>query len=428
MFALIDGNNFYASCERVFQPQLRGKPLIVLSNNDGCAIARSDEARALGIHMGQPLHEIPPAIRRKLAIRSANFTLYGDMSARVGAVLRESVARIEPYSIDESFLDLSPIRDRIAFAGELRDRVRRWTGIPNCIGIGPTKTLAKLCNFVAKSAIRRPGSYPMELGGVADWSALKQEERDEILAATPVNALWGVGRKWTARLHQIGIRTALDLRNAPKDRILERFGVVLGRTQRELTGTPCIALEEIEADRQQILVSRSFGNRVDDHAAVGEALATFAQRACEKLRRRDLVAAAVGVFAHTDTFRPNLPQHFPSRTAMLQRPTADTRIVLALVTELRSGLLRKGCAYKRAGVWLFDLARPAMLQGDLFTTATTGNDRLMTAVDAINRRFGRNTLGLAATGWRERPDWGMRQLQLSPCYTTKTSDLPRVRC
>ena len=428
MFALIDGNNFYASCERVFQPALRGKPLIVLSNNDGCAIARSDEAKSLGIPMGQPLHEIPPKIRKQLAVRSANFTLYGDMSARVGAVLRESVARIEPYSIDESFLDLSPVRDRIAFARDLRERVQRWTGIPNCIGIGPTKTLAKLGNYVAKSATRKPGSYPLELAGVADLSALKKGELEDILAATPVNELWGVGRKWTARLQQIGVRTALDLRNVPRDRILERFGVVLARTQRELMGIACIALEEVEAERQQILVSRSFGNRVDDPVAVGEALATFAQRACEKLRNRDLVAAAVGVFAHTDTFKPSLPQHFPSRTAMLPRPTADTRIVLERVNELRRGLLRNGCAYKKAGVWLYDLARPRALHGDLFSPVTQGNPRLMATVDAINRRFGRNTLGLAATGWREEPDWGMRQLHLSPCYTTKASELPRVRC
>ncbi len=428
MFALIDGNNFYASCERVFQPALRGRPLIVLSNNDGCAIARSDEAKALGITMGQPLHEIPPRLRRTLAVRSANFTLYGDLSARVGAILADAVARVEPYSIDESFLDLSPMRDRPAFARELRERVQRWTGIPNCIGIGPTKTLAKLGNFVAKSALRRPGSYPAELGGVADLSTLPKGALADLLAATPVDALWGVGRQWTARLQQLGIRTALDLRNAPHDRILQHFGVVLARTRRELAGEPCLALEEVEPDRRQILVSRSFGLRVDDPAAIGAALATFAQRACEKLRKRGLVAAAVGVFAHTDGFRPDLPRHHPSRVAQLPRPGADTRLILALVSQLQRGMLRKGCAYKKAGVWLFDLARPEALQDDLFTPATRGNDRLMATVDAVNRRFGRNTLGLAATGWQSKPDWGMRQRHVSPCYTTRADDLPRAVC
>lgn len=428
MFALIDGNNFYASCERVFQPELRGRPLIVLSNNDGCAIARSDEAKALGVTMGQPLHEIPPRLRRRLVIRSANFTLYGDMSARVGAILQDAVARVEPYSIDESFLDLSPLRDRLEFARALRERVQRWTGIPNCVGIGPTKTLAKLGNHIAKSALRKPGSYPAALGGVADLSALSKGTLTELLAATPVQELWGVGRQWTARLHGIGIRTALELRTAPRERLRQQFGVVLARTQRELAGEPCIALEDVEPDRRQILVSRSFGQRVDDPAAVGAALATFAQRACEKLRRRGLVAAAVGVFAQTDGFQPGLPQHHANRTAPLARPSADIRLILALVSQLQRGLLRKGCAYKRAGVWLFDLARPDALQGDLFTPATLGDPRLMATVDAINRRFGRNTLGLAATGWQPHPDWGMRQQHLSPCYTTCVRDLPRVGC
>lgn len=428
MFALIDGNNFYASCERVFQPELRGKPLIVLSNNDGCAIARSDEAKALGIPMGQALHTITHELRRRLAVRSANFTLYGDMSARIGAILQDAVARVEPYSIDESFLDLSPIRDRMDFAQILRERVQRWTGIPNCIGIGPTKTLAKLGNFVAKSALRRPGSYPAGLAGVADLSVLTANDLQDVLAETPVNEVWGVGRQWSSRLRSLGICTALDLRNASQSRILQQFGVTLARTGRELAGEPCLALEEVEPDRQQILVSRSFGQRVDDPVAVGEALATFAQRACEKLRRRGLVASAVGVFAQTDGFRPDLPQHHASRTAPLMRPSADTRLVLALVSRLRRGLLRKGCAYKRAGVWLCDLARPDALQGDLFTSATAGDARLMATVDAINRRFGRNTLGLAATGWQHRPDWGMRQQHLSPCYTTCAAELPRVMC
>lgn len=428
MFALIDGNNFYASCERVFQPELRGKPLVVLSNNDGCAIARSDEAKALGIRMGHPLHEIEPRIRRQIAVRSANFTLYGDISARVLSILRDAIPRVEPYSIDESFLDLSPVRDRLAFARELRERVHRWTGIPNCIGIAPTKTLAKLANHVAKDAIRKPGSYPAELGGVCDLSALSPAARADLLRATPAAELWGVGRRLAPRLAERGIVTALDLRDATPDTILGEFGVVLARTQRELQGKPCIAMEDVEPDRQQIVVSRSFGQRVDDADALGEALASFASRAAEKLRARGLVAAGIGVFARSDVFRPELPQHHPSRTLTLPRPTSDTTLLLAAVRRLADGMFRTGIAYKKAGVVLLDLARPTALQADLFAPATAGDDALMAVMDGINRRFGGRVIGPAATGWRARPAWGMRQESLSRRFTTSIADLPHAFC
>lgn len=428
MFALIDGNNFYASCERVFQPELRGRPLVVLSNNDGCAIARSDEAKALGITMGQPIHQVPPPLRRQLAVRSANFSLYGDISARVQAILRDAVQRVEPYSIDECFLDLSGIRQRIPFASDLRARVHRWTGIPNCIGIGPTKTLAKLANHVAKDAIRKPGSYPATLGGVCDLSALPSDALEAILQATPCGELWGVGRRVAPRLAAMGIVTALDLVRAPADRIRGEFGVVLARTQRELQGIPCLGIENVEPDRQQIMVSRSFGQRVSDPAELAEALATFAARATEKLRARGLVAAAVGIFAHTDNFRPELPQHHPSRTTALPAATADTRAVLAVVRHMQLGFFRDARDYKKAGVWLLDLARPADLQPGLFSPATVGDETLMATLDAVNRRFGRGSLGWGATGWRERPGWAMRQASLSQRYTTAWNELPTAAC
>ena len=208
MFALLDGNNFYASCERVFQPELRTAPLVVLSNNDGCVIARSDEAKALGIPMGQPLHQLAPATRRQLAIRSANFTLYGDMSARVLALLRQAAPRVQPYSIDESFLDLTGMAECLLQMQQLRERVQRWTGIPNCVGIGPTKTLAKLANHVAKSAQRKPGSYPPQFAGVADLGALTPQALQAVLEATPVGEVWGVGRRWERKLQALGIHSA----------------------------------------------------------------------------------------------------------------------------------------------------------------------------------------------------------------------------
>lgn len=415
MFALVDGNNFYASCEQVFDPALRGQPLVVLSNNDGCAIARSAEAKAIGIKMGQPIHEVPPAVRRRLRVRSANFALYGDMSNRIVSILRDAAPRVEVYSIDESFLDLDRLPDRLAFARDLRMRVHRWTGIPNCVGIGPTKTLAKLANKVAKRG-----------AGVVDVS--DERTRAEALHDFPVGDLWGVGARWSARLAKMGIHTAAQLRDARTADLLAAFGVVMTRTQRELQGHACIELEEIEPDRQQIVVSRSFGQRVDDVDAIGEAAATFAVRAAQKLRARGLVAAAVGVFVQSDVFRPELPQHNASRSTSLPASTSDTRIILSAVRRLLLGTLRAGVPYKKVGVTLMDLARPAALQGDLFSPATIGDDALMRTLDRINERFGNGSAGLGASGWRATPGWRMRQHSLSPCYTTRLSDLPVASC
>ncbi|MEP6633858.1 MAG: Y-family DNA polymerase [Luteimonas sp.] len=415
MFALVDGNNFYASCERVFDPSIRGKPVVVLSNNDGCAIARSQEAKAIGIRMGHPIHLVTGEMRRQLAVRSANFGLYGDMSARVVSILRDTGCPVEVYSIDESFVDVSKIRDRETWGLELRDRIRRWTGIPNCIGIGPTKTLAKLANKLAK-------------GGAGVIDLTDQTVRDEALETFPVGDLWGVGRRWAARLQERGIETATGLRGAPTDYLLANFGVCIARTQRELQGRTCIELEEVEPDRQQIMVSRSFGDRVEDHAAVNQAMATFAVRACEKLRARGLIAAGVWIFAHTDPFRLDLKQHHPSRSLTLSVATSDTRIILSAISQLQIGMLRRGHGYKKTGVALLDLGRPEECQADLFQPVAVGNDRLMSTLDTINKRFGRGTAGLGASGWDHKPKWGMRQLQLSPNYTGNLNSLPRVSC
>lgn len=416
MFALVDGNNFYCSCEQVFSPQLRGKPMVVLSNNDGCAIARSAQAKALGIRMGQPAHELKDVVRTAgLQMRSANFGLYGDMSGRINRILQAAAPRVEVYSIDESFLDLTGIRNREAFCFDLRERVRRWTGIPNCIGIGPTKTLAKTANKMAKKG-----------AGVIDLS--EPAARNAALDSFPVGDVWGVGRKWEAKLLAMGIATAGQLRDASDGLLLEKFGVVLARTQRELQGEACHQLEEVDPDRQQIMVSRSFGERVEDHEAVAQAVATFAVRACEKLRKRGLTASAVWVFAGTDAFRPEMRQHHPSRSIPLLSATMDTRLVLSVVRHLMQGMLKKGHAYKRAGVVLMDLARPKDVQADLFQPAIVGNTALMETMDKINRKFGRGMMGVAASGFQVKPKWGMRQLQLSPHYTSRISDVPRATC
>lgn len=416
MFALVDGNNFYASCEQVFQPALRERPLVVLSNNDGCAIARCAQSKALGIAMGQPAHQLGEYVQRfGLQMRSANFGLYGDMSARVVETLREFSKRIEVYSIDESFLDLSGIKDRLSLGHDIRFTVKQWTGIPCCVGIGQTKTLAKLANKWAKKH-----------GGVIDVS--NPAERDAIMAQFPVEDLWGVGRKWSVKLNQRGIFTAQDLVQSPTDELLKAFGVVMTRTQRELQGRPCMGLEEQEPDRQQILVSRSFGRRIEAHHEVEQAAATFAIRACEKLRKRGLVATGVWLFAQTDSFKPELPQHYPSRAMKLTVATSDTRIVLEAVRGLFRGFLRKGYCYKKCGVALLDLSRPENLQHDLFQSPTVGNEVLMNTLDNINRKFGRNSAGFASSGWNKNPEWGMRQKNVSPHFTTSWSELPQAHC
>lgn len=416
MFALVDGNNFYASCEQVFQPRLKKTPLVVLSNNDGCAIARCAKAKALGIRMGQPAHELKDYVARfGLQMRSANFTLYGDMSHRVVETLRQFSPRIEVYSIDESFLDLSGVSNRLDLGQDIRFTVNQWTGIPCCVGIGPTKTLAKLANKWAKKH-----------GVVIDAS--DRGLRAEIMSQFPVEDIWGVGRKWAAKLEDLGIQTAQNLAEADPGLILQGFGVVMARTQKELQGKPCIALEEQEPDRKQILVSRSFGQRVEDPRLIGEAAATFAARACEKLRKRGLVASGVWVFAQTDGFRLDLPQHYPSRAIALPKATGDTRIVLEAVRSLLGGMLKKGYAYKKCGVGLLDLCRPENLQGDLFQNPVIGNKAVMDTLDAINRKFGRGTVGFAAGGWKTAPAWGMRQWNVSPCFTTKWAELPGVIC
>jgi DNA polymerase V len=299
MFGLVDGNNFYASCERVFQPALRGKPLVVLSNNDGCAIARSAEAKALGIKMGQPAHELKHPVRHHgLQLRSANFGLYADLSGRVVSVLRDAAPRVEVYSIDESFIDLDRVQDRERFARELRARFIGGPGIPNCIGIGPKKTLAKLANKAAKSA-----------DGVVDLG--DPLKRDELLRRFPVDDLWGVGRRLAPKLICMGIRTAAGLRDAPPDDTLATFGVTLARTQRELQGHACMELQEVGPDRQQIMVSRSFADWVADHEAIAQALATFCgPRLRETARTGFGGVRALGVCA----FR-----HLPARAAAAQR-------------------------------------------------------------------------------------------------------------
>jgi DNA polymerase V len=414
MFGLVDGNNFYASVERAFDPRLIGKPVVVLSNNDGCAIARSAEAKALGVKMGQPIHEVPTNIRKQLSVRSANFGLYGDISGRIVTVLRGMFPHVEVYSIDESFVTFEGITDPHRAAMEARARILQWTGIPCCVGIGPTKTLAKAGNKLAKKTVH----------GVVDLT--HPDFRREQLAQYEVADLWGVGRKWSAKLGAQGILTAQHLIDADAETLRARFGVMLARTQRELQGMPCADIQEAEPYRQQIVVSRSFGREIVELDDLAQATATFAIRACEKLRSRSLQASGVWVWVNTNPFKPDAPQYHPSKAMKLIAASGDTREILSVAQALVRAMYRKGYRYKKAGVGLLDLTHADTCQGDLFAGIDPRSAKLMEVLDKTNRKFGRGTIGFAASGWKPKPAWGMRQENLSPAYTTRWTELLRV--
>jgi DNA polymerase V len=413
MLGLVDGNNFYVSCERVFQPALIGKPVVVLSNNDGCAIARSNEAKRLGVKMGQPIFQVPPDVRRQLVIRSANFGLYGELSGRVSSILKDLFARVEVYSIDESFVSFDGIRDHHSAAAEARARILKWVGIPCCVGIGTTKVRAKAGNKVAKKTPH----------GVIEISDPMRQ-----LSEYPVGDLWGIGHRWAARLGQEGILTAADLMRADPKTLRARYGVMMSRVQAELLGHPCSDLQEIEPDRQQIVVSRSFGREVVALDDVQQAVATFAILATEKLRSRSLMCGGVWVWMNTNAFKDGAKQYHPSKAFNLIAPSCDTREVLSVAQALTRAMYRKGYAYKKAGVGLLDLTHGDMQQADLFAQIDPRAAKLMEVLDAANRKFGRGSMGFASAAWRgQKPEWSMRQENLSPAYTSKWSELLRVR-
>ena len=307
MYALIDANNFYVSAERCFRPSLQGRPVIVASNNDGCAISRSNEAKALGVKMGQPLFEIQRNFPDAGIISlSANFTLYGDMSNRMMGIAAGLGPEQEVYSIDESFIGLAGVRgDLTARAHRMRERILQWIGIPTGIGIGTTKTLAKLANHVAKSADRKPGSYPAEFARVCNLAALPAADLDAVLAATDLGDIWGIGRRIGAQLQAEGLRTALDVARMDPATVRRRWSIVLERTVRELQGQPCIEFEEVAAAKKEIACTRSFGQPVTALVDLVEAVSEFAGRAAEKLRKQDGRAGQVLVFIHTSPFRAN---------------------------------------------------------------------------------------------------------------------------
>jgi DNA polymerase V len=416
-FALVDCNNFYVSCERVFQPDLRGKPVVVLSNNDGCVIARSNEAKALGIEMGAPWHLCRERFDKDgVIVRSSNYTLYGDMSARVMKVLRNFTPRLEIYSIDEAFLNLSGFENRLEeHARELRRTVMQWTGIPVSVGIAPTKILAKVANRFAKKDTAVDGVMML----------VEQAAQEAALERMELTDLWGVAGRIARRLQEINIWSPLDLKRADPHFVRERFSVVMERMVYELGGVSCLPLEEVVPDRKNIMSSRSFGKPVETRAEIEEAISTYAARAAEKMRRQRLAASGLMVFIETNGFRPQDAQYHASQTVTLAVASADSAKVIRAALSGLAAIWRDGFRYKKAGVMLLDLLPATSACAGLFEPPDDERSvARMRTMDRINAKYGRDTLTIGATGRRRA--WKLRRDFLSPCFTTKWEDLLRV--
>ena len=415
VFALSDGNSFYCSCERVFDPALEGRPVIVLSNNDGCAIARTPEAKALGIQMGDPWFKIrDQATAAGVVARSSNYVLYGDMSRRVNDVYRRYARDVEIYSIDESFLDFTGDADPAGQARVMRATVRRWTGIPTCVGLGPTRTLAKVANHLAK---KRP-----ELDGVCDLT--DPARRDALLPTVEVADVWGVGRASAAKLTAVGVRTAADLR-AMDPRAARALLTVTGeRLVLELAGVLCQDLELAPPVRKGIAVTRMFGRPITDLDEMLEAVASYVARASEKLRQHGLASADMTVFFHTGAHAAGPPRSVSGRAA-LWSPSCDTTTMIGAATAVVRRRWAPGFRYAKAGVMLDDLVRPGATTGDLLAAADPRRDQLMAALDQVNRRHGRGALVPARAGLAKK--WATKAEMRSPAYTTRLSETPIAR-
>lgn len=421
--ALVDCNNFYASCERLFQPALRQRPIVVLSNNDGCIVARSNEAKALGIAMGAPLFKVQDEINKyQVAVFSSNYSLYGDLSRRVMDTLKTFTPNVEVYSIDEAFLNLDGFEHRNLqrYGQSIRQTVTQWTGIPVSIGVGSTKTLAKVANHLAKKNPTCNGVLNLNTEG--DLSA--------ILDTVPVQEVWGIGRRWSDRLHQLGIHTARQLRDTDISWLKKQFNVVLARTAQELQGIPCIELEEAQPDRQQIISSRSFGERLEVIEDLKQAVSHFVSRAAEKLRKQNLQTRRISVFIQTNPHskEPNRdPYYKNSLDTRLAIATDNTGELIQMALTLLGSIYQPGYRYMRAGIMLSELTSRQHQQADLFAPALTTADHnpLMETLDSINRKMGKGVVRYGSEGFRG--NWQMKQNRKSPNYTTQWRELAVVK-
>ncbi|CRI58046.1 translesion error-prone DNA polymerase V subunit UmuC [Pseudomonas sp. CCOS 191] len=418
VFALIDCNSFYASCERVFRPDLAKTPIVVLSNNDGCVIARSYDAKPY-VKMGEPYFQAKEKLRRHgIVAFSSNYALYGDMSERVMSLIESMVPAAEVYSIDECFADLTGMQGSLTqFGREVRAKVLRCTGIPVGVGIARTKTLAKLANHTAKR-------LQAHTGGVVDIT--DDFKRDWVLRNTEVKEVWGIGRRMTAHLEAMGIRMAMDLAKADPRMLRDKFSVVVEKTARELAGTPCLELDEADPPKQEICCSRMFGKRLTELAPIKQAVATYAARAAEKLRAQGSVCKRMRVSIRTGMFNPDEAKYAKGALVELPYPTNDTLLLTRAATEAAGQVYRSGFRYSKAEVLLMDLRQPGEFSGDLFAvTQPAACDRLMSMLDEINGKYGRGTMRTASVP--DTPDWGMRREMMSRSYTTRIDQLWRVR-
>lgn len=418
VFALIDCNSFYASCERVFRPDLAKTPIVVLSNNDGCVIARSYDAKPF-VKMGEPFFQAKEKLRRHgIVAFSSNYALYGDISERVMSLIEAMVPGAEVYSIDESFADLTGIPGNLTqFGRDMRAKILRCTGIPVGVGIARTKTLAKLANHTAKR-------LQAETGGVVD--ICDPFKRDWVLRNTEVKEVWGIGKRMSAHLEAMGIRTAMDLAKADPWTLRQKFSVVVEKTARELAGTPCLELEEADPPKQEICCSRMFGKRLTEIAPIKQAVATYAGRAAEKLRAQGSVCKRIRVSIRTGMFNPDEARYAQGALVELPYPTNDTLLLTRAAAEAVARIYRPGFRYSKAEVLLLDLRQPGEFTDDLFAvTQPVASDRLMSVLDEINGKYGRGTMHTATVP--RTPDWGMRREMMSRSYTTRIDQLWKVR-
>lgn len=418
MFALADCNNFFASCERVFRPDLQGKPVIVLSNNDGCAVARSNEAKALGIKMGAPFFKIRHIVEKNdVAVFSGNMALYGDMSQRVRWVLEDFAPAVEVYSIDEAFLDLRGMEnlDFDAYAKKISSECWRLTSIPVSVGIAPTKTLAKIASKLCKQ-------YPKLRGGCYMH---RPQDIEKVLKKFPIEDVWGIGRKSCAKLLSMGVKTAWDYSQLPENAVRKMLALPGVRTWRELRGEPCIEFEDGFEAKQSICVSRSFAKEITDVDELSEQIANFASSMAEKLRQQHSVACEMAVFAYTNRFKDNEPQTYGNSLVHFEQPTNDQRTIVSSAVAAARELYKRGYGYKKAGVVATHIIQESDVVHSLFedTQASEREHRITSALDAINGTFGRGTVKLAAQGTGRIKSASEKQ---SPHYTTLWDDLPKV--
>ncbi|MEI7595823.1 MAG: Y-family DNA polymerase [Bacteroidota bacterium] len=415
MFAIVDCNNFYASCERLFKPKLRNKPIVVLSNNDGCVIARSNEAKAIGIKMGEPAFKIEPFLANNdVAVFSSNYALYGDISERVMNTISSVFPEIEVYSIDEVFIDLSSYSmfDLSKLCLELRAKVFQWTGIPVSIGIAPTKTLAKVANRIAKKEFSYNGVFFMD----------DEAKRIIALKQFPVEDVWGIGRKYAIKLQQLNVKNAYDFCKFNENWIRKNMTVMGVRTQKELQGISCIPLEKGISAKKSICTARSFGKNSSNKNIISQAVANYAARCAEKLRKQKGCATYICVFLETNRFRTNDPQYNAYKVIHLPLASNNTPDIIRFALIAFDLIFKPGFLYKKAGVIVSEIIHESQIQLSLFDNEKQEKVKsIMITMDRVNNLMGRDKIRIAKQGFDRK--WKLRQEKLSPCYTSRWSDL-----